>query len=174
MYSTHYSNPDSLINLDVAILASATKTLDIAAYTLVDAELITAIHDASVRGVAVRLYLDRTELEAEARGNPSMTGKPLAMLVGLPNVAIKVKESSILMHLKSYLVDSTTLRDGSANFSTTGEIQQDNSVTFTDDAEAVGRFAAKFAAMWARPDNLTVDQAIQPHAIGTSHHAYQH
>jgi len=37
------------------------------------------------------------------------------------------------MHLKSYLVDAKVLRDGSANFSSLGESEQDNSMLITDD-----------------------------------------
>ena len=168
MYTTHYSNPGSLGPIDVATIGSAKKVLYIAAYTLVDADLCAAILAAANRGVLVSLYLDRTELETEARGSGTLAGKPISSLLVSPNVQIKVKKSSILMHLKSYLVDGTTLRDGSANFSPEGEIQQDNSLTLTDDPTAVAAFQAKFEAMWARPDNLTVAQAVQSRATSPS------
>ena len=168
MYTTHYSNPGSLVGIDMGIIGSAKKTLDIAAYALVDTDIIQAILKAAATGVMVRLYLDRTELEAATRGDPSLARWPGHVLMGVPNVQIKVKESSILMHLKSYLVDGATLRDGSANFSPEGEIQQDNSLTLTDDATAIAAFQAKFESMWARPDNLTLAQAVQQRASGYS------
>ena len=168
MYTTHYSNPGSLVGIDLSIIGSAKKTLDVAAYALVDTDIIQAILKAAATGVSVRLYLDRTELEAATRGDPSLARWPGHVLMGVPNVQIKVKESSILMHLKSYLVDGATLRDGSANFSPEGEIQQDNSLTVTDDTAAVAAFQSKFETMWARPDNLTVPQAVQPRATGTA------
>jgi phosphatidylserine/phosphatidylglycerophosphate/cardiolipin synthase-like enzyme len=164
VYTTHYSNPGSLVPVDTGVIGSAKKTLDIAAYTLVDAELIQAILQAAAQGASVRLYLDRTELEAETRGDATLSRWNGRVLQGIPNVQIKVKMSSVLMHLKSYVVDGATLRDGSANFSPEGEIQQDNSLTLTDDPAAVAAFQAKFEAMWARPDNQTVSQAVQPHA----------
>ena len=168
MYTTHYSNPGSLVGIDMGIIGSAKKTLDVAAYALVDTDIIQAILKAAATGVSVRLYLDRTELEAAARGDPSLARWNGHVLQGAPNVQIKVKESSILMHLKSYLVDGATLRDGSANFSPEGEIQQDNSLTLTDDATAIAAFQAKFESMWARPDNLTLAQAVQQRASGYS------
>ena len=168
MYATHYSNPGSLVPIDVATIGSAKKTLDIAAYALVDAEIITAILKAAATSVDVRIYLDRTELEASERHDPTGNRWPGRTLLGSPHVEIKVKESTVLMHLKSYCVDGTTLRDGSANFSQEGEIQQDNSLTLTDDTAAVAAFQAKFEAMWARPDNLTVAQAVQSRATGPS------
>ena len=168
MYTTAYSNPNSLINRDTAAIGAANKTLDIAAYCMDDADIVAAIRAAAARGVIVRLYHDRTELEAQAKGDVTLTGKPLAVLMNVPGITIKVKHSSILMHLKSYLVDGITLRDGSSNFSPEGEIQQDNSLTLTDDPTACAAFLSKFETMWARPDNLTVAQAVQSRATSPS------
>ena len=168
MYTTHYSNPGSLVPVDVATIVSAKKTLDIAAYALVDTDIIQAMIAAAERDVSIRLYLDRTEIEAEARGDATLGRWPGHVLMGLSNVQIKVKESSVLMHLKSYCVDSALLRDGSANFSPEGEILQDNSLTLTDDPTAIAAFQAKFEAMWARPDNLSPAQAVQPRTTGTA------
>ncbi len=172
MYNTHYSSPGSLVPIDLATIGSAKKTLDIAAYTLVDAEIITAILKAATSGVTVRIYIDRTELEASERNDPTLNRWPGRILLGSPHIEIKVKESSILMHLKSYLVDGITLRDGSSNFSPEGEIQQDNSLTLTDDPAACAAFLSKFETMWARPDNLTVAQAVQSRATGPSSFFY--
>lgn len=160
-YQTHYSNPQSLVGADTAALSAATKTIDFAAYSLTEPNIVAAILNRAKAGVVVRLYLDRGELEAEARGNPAMPTCPLRDLFSIPGITIKVKRSMILMHLKSYLVDSTTLRDGSANFSPIGESEQDNSLTLTDDTAAVAAFIAKFGVMWNRPDNLTVEAAIE-------------
>ena len=155
-----YSNPVSLIPFDLAAIRAAVKTLDIAAYTFVDADLVAAVRDRAAAGVAVRLYLDRTELQSAARGDPNLTHCPLNALLNCKNVTVLVKASSILMHMKSYCVDGTVLRDGSANFSPTGEMPQDNSAWLTDDPACIAAFQAKFLAMWCRPDNVTVPEAV--------------
>ena len=162
--TTRYTNPANLAAIDASAIAAAAKTIDFAAYSLTEPTVITALLNRAQAGVTIRLYLDRSELEAEARGNPSVPNSPLHELMGVPAISVLVKHSMILMHLKSYLVDGTTLRDGSANFSTLGESQQDNSVTFTDDPAAVALFAAKFESMWVRPDNLSVAQAVEASA----------
>jgi phosphatidylserine/phosphatidylglycerophosphate/cardiolipin synthase-like enzyme len=156
----HYTNPSDVSPVDIATISAATATIDYAAYTLTHAAIIQALIERAKAGVQIRLYLDRTELEAEARGNPTLSNSPLGPLLATPNVQTKVKHSSILMHLKSYLVDGKVLRDGSANFSPLGEDEQDNSMLVTDDPPTVALFAAKFTAMWNRADNLTVAQAI--------------
>lgn len=157
---TYYSNPNSLVGWDAAQLSAATATIDFAAYSLTEPTLINTLISRARANVKVRLYLDRSEVEAEARGNPAMPSCPLHLLFGEPNVTIRVKASMVLMHLKSYCVDNLKLRDGSANFSPHGEQDQDNSATFTDDTAAISRFRGKFEAMWARPDNLTIAAAV--------------
>jgi phosphatidylserine/phosphatidylglycerophosphate/cardiolipin synthase-like enzyme len=163
-----YSNPSSVLPIDVQTLSIATKTLDIAAYAFVAPELVAAVHARASAGVQIRLYLDRTELESEARGDATLAHSPLGQLLSIGNLQIKVKASSILMHLKSYLVDGSLLRDGSANFSDAGEEQQDNSLTLDDDTASCAAFAAKFEAMWNRTDNLTIAEAVSSHPVHSS------
>lgn len=172
MYTVHYSNPETLIPRDVQTINAATKTIDMAAYAMVDPEIIAAVVARTAAGVAVRLYLDRTELESEARGDAMLSHSPLHNIVATPAISVKVKNSSILMHLKSYCVDGITLRDGSANFSPAGEEVQDNSLTITDDPYAVALFVAKFESMWSRPDNLTIAEAVShtPQSLRTPSH----
>jgi phosphatidylserine/phosphatidylglycerophosphate/cardiolipin synthase-like enzyme len=174
MLATNYTNPRNLVSYDVAQIAAATKTIDFAAYSLTEAAIIQEIIEAAAHGVAVRVYLDRGELEAEARGNPALPNCPLRGLLNLPNVTVRVKASMVLMHLKSYCVDGKTVRDGSANFSDLGESQQDNSVTLTDDPAAAAAFAAKFTAMWSRPDNMSVEAAIEQSASYAHQRTRQH
>jgi len=172
--ATHYTNPANAAPTDTAQLGIATRTIDFAAYSLTHPQIVTTLLDRATAGVQIRLYLDRSELEAEARGNPALPNSPLAQLLGVPNLYIKVKASMILMHLKSYLVDTRLLRDGSANFSPLGESEQDNSFTFTDDPAAVAAFSAKFADMWNRADNLSVTEAIETSAAYARERASRH
>jgi len=171
MYAQRYTNPSDVSSADEATITSATATIDFAAYTLTHAGIIAALIQRAQAGVLIRLYLDRTELEAEARGDATLSHCALGPLLTTANVQTKVKESSILMHLKSYLVDGKLLRDGSANFSPLGEAAQDNSMILTDDSVTVALFETKFAAMWNRPDNISVAQAVtSPQRMNTTAH----
>ena len=174
MLTQRYTNPIDVSAADVATITAATATIDFAAYSLTHSGVIAALIARAQAGVKIRLYLDRTELEAEARGNPQLSNSPLGPLLSTVNVQTKVKESSILMHLKSYLVDGKVLRDGSANFSPLGESEQDNSMLLTDDGPTVALFESKFTAMWNRPDNLGVAQAIASggNPQHSSHHSH--
>lgn len=157
---TVYSPDENLEQMDAAEIGLAQKTIDLEAFSLTDQAIVAALADRAAHGVAIRIYLDRGELQAECRGDATCARIPLHALIGLANVQIRVKNSKVLMHLKSYCVDSGMVRGGSANFSEQGERRQDNSATFSVDPESAKAFETKFAAMWARPDNLTVAQAV--------------
>jgi phosphatidylserine/phosphatidylglycerophosphate/cardiolipin synthase-like enzyme len=157
---TYYSPDTNLEALDVAAVTSAAKTISLAAFSLSDQALIDALADRARHGVVVMIYLDRGELQAQCRGDATCARSPLHELINLNSVEIRVKRSKVLMHLKSYAVDGALERDGSANFSEQGEERQDNSAVFTGDPGTVSGFSRKFQAMWTRPDNLTVAQAI--------------
>ncbi len=158
---TSYSPETNLETLDGAALASAKHSIDLAAFSLTDEQLIDVLAAQARAGVAIRIYLDRGELQAECQGDATCARIPLSKLIGLPGVAIKVKNSKVLMHLKSYEVDRSLVRDGSANFSEAGERRQDNSATFSADVRSQAPFEVKFKTMWERPDNLTVAQALE-------------
>jgi phosphatidylserine/phosphatidylglycerophosphate/cardiolipin synthase-like enzyme len=157
---SYYAPETNLEALDATALASARRTIDLAAFSLTDKALVAVLADRAAHGVAIRIYLDRGEIQAECRGDSFCQRSPIHELLNLPGVEIRVKFSKVLMHLKSYAVDNSLERDGSANFSEQGEARQDNSAVFSAGRGAVAAFEAKFAGMWGRPDNLTVAQAI--------------
>jgi phosphatidylserine/phosphatidylglycerophosphate/cardiolipin synthase-like enzyme len=155
-----FSNPLSLTACDTNFLAGARNSIDFAAYTLTEPLIIATLAAAAQRGVAIRLYLDRSEVEAEARHDATGSHLPIHPLLTQAGIQVLVKRSLILMHLKAYCIDHTTLRTGSANFSPIGETQEDNELCIDTDPVSVKAFQDKFDSMWARPDNLTVAAAI--------------
>lgn len=169
-----YSNPTNVIPKDTAVIDSAKTTIDLAAYALVEPTMIAALVRAAARGVVIRLYLDRSELCAEAHHDDTGIKLPIHPLLISPMVTAKVKHSIILMHLKSYAVDSAVVRSGSANFSTLGETQQDNEASWEDDPDFIAQFRSKFEQMWTRPDNLTIQQAIDLNRVTGVVPTHQH
>jgi phosphatidylserine/phosphatidylglycerophosphate/cardiolipin synthase-like enzyme len=61
---------------------------------------------------------------------------------------VRIKRFGPLMHLKAYAIDGALLRTGSANFSASGERQQDNDLIVIRDAGAAAKFDAHFDCMW--------------------------
>jgi len=148
----HYAPNENLETIDAAAIAySRCDHLDIAMYAFTDWELAQAITRFAANGRPVRIYRDREQYEHESR-----RGSYVANLFrGNRNIAIRVKGSMILMHEKAYS-DGCMLREGSANWSPSGEKKQDNTLTLTADPDAIHAFETNFQAMWARPDNQII------------------
>lgn len=146
---THYAPEENLERIDTDLLATAKQRLDVAAYSLTDFALRDALIAAAGRGVNIRIYVDKAQSAGEEKRDDSV----LQALAATPHITVSVKHSGVLMHLKSYVVDGTVLRSGSANFSPTGEKRQDNDLTLTRNPVAVHAFEQHFADMWSRPDN---------------------
>jgi phosphatidylserine/phosphatidylglycerophosphate/cardiolipin synthase-like enzyme len=155
----HFSPGENLERLDVDRLQTARQSLDIAMYAFTDKYIAETLVELAERGVRIRLYRDRSQYQQEqenaARYRDASTTD---LLRGQVNIQIRVKASGRrdLMHLKSYLVDGTLLRDGSANWSAAGLKRQDNNAHFTNDPAQVRAFQQAFEAMWEAEANEIV------------------
>jgi phosphatidylserine/phosphatidylglycerophosphate/cardiolipin synthase-like enzyme len=140
----HYAPSENLERIDVALIGRAGHSIDMAAYVLTDWPVIEALSRAAGRGVRVRIFLDPSQLahdEAQA---------PFRELTVTHGVETRVKQGGALQHLKSYAIDGKTLRTGAANFSASGEKQQDNDLIEMQSSEAAAEFEEDFEAMFAR------------------------
>jgi phosphatidylserine/phosphatidylglycerophosphate/cardiolipin synthase-like enzyme len=131
----HYSPEERLDAIDVALIAGATRSIDFASYSLTDRAVLDALNAADRCGVAIWIVLDPRERHDFVR---------------LGDLAdnVRIKHSGPLMHLKAYAIDGELLRTGSANFSASGERQQDNDLIIIRDAAAAAMFDAHFERMW--------------------------
>jgi phosphatidylserine/phosphatidylglycerophosphate/cardiolipin synthase-like enzyme len=150
----HFSPEERLDAIDAALIAAAKQSIDFASYSLTDAAVLDALNSAEQRGVAIRIVLDPRERHDFAK---------------LGDLAdnVRIKRSGPLMHLKSYAIDGQLLRTGSANFSASGERQQDNDLIVIRDAGAAAKFDAHFERMWdaAQPmdEFEPAIRALEPH-----------
>ena len=97
--------------------------------------MLDALDAAEKRGVVVRIVLDPRERHDFVR-------------LGDLSDNVRIKHSGPLMHLKAYAIDGKVLRTGSANFSASGERQQDNDLIVICDPAAAAKFDAHFERMW--------------------------
>ena len=136
----HFSPEERLDAIDATLIATAKESIDFASYSLTDAAVLDALNAAEQRGVVIRIVLDPRERHDFVR---------------LGDLAdnVRIKRSGPLMHLKAYAIDGQLLRTGSANFSASGERQQDNDLIVIRDAGAAAKFDVHFERMWeeARP-----------------------
>jgi phosphatidylserine/phosphatidylglycerophosphate/cardiolipin synthase-like enzyme len=131
----YYSPEENLAQIDAQLIGFAKTSIDFASYALTDRVIITALTSANHRGVAIRIVLDpRERHDFVALGDLSDN--------------VRIKRGGPFMHLKAYSIDGQVLRTGSANFSTSGERQQDNDLIVIRDAGAAAKFDAHFERMW--------------------------
>jgi phosphatidylserine/phosphatidylglycerophosphate/cardiolipin synthase-like enzyme len=150
---THYGPVENLERLDLAQLDTVSGHLDIAMYGFTDRAIATELIRMADAGIDIRIYRDGGEFRSEQERSNSTTD----MFAGHPTIHIRVKPASRnnLMHLKAYS-DGFILRDGSANWSPSGEKVQDNSLILSSDKAAVRSFERTFDDMWDRPANLVI------------------
>jgi hypothetical protein len=129
-----YAPESNLERREIETLHSAKVSVDIAMYSFTDRDLAEELVRLAKSGVRVRVYRDWREYEQEKQRGSSTT----EMLVA-GGVQVRVKSSRDLMHFKSYVIDGTLLRTGSANWSPTALKRQDNDVHYEVDSESAKR-----------------------------------
>lgn len=132
----HAAPEESLDLIDANLIATAKSSIDLASYALTDRIVIDALNAAARRGVRIRIVLDPRERHD---------------FVDLGDLSdnVRIKRGGPLMHLKAYEIDDAIVRTGSANFSSSGENQQDNDLVVIRDPDIAARFEAHFNRMWA-------------------------
>jgi phosphatidylserine/phosphatidylglycerophosphate/cardiolipin synthase-like enzyme len=148
----HYGPRENLERVDIRLLEQGTSDhLDLAMYSFTDRDLADELLRLARKGVKIRIYRDNQQYNDELRRDDSVT----RMLAGNQNIQVRVKGDHALMHLKAWS-NGLLLREGSANWSVSGERYQDNSIFVVRDQASITAFEREFNAMWNRSDNEMV------------------
>ena len=134
------------------LIASATKTLDVAMYGYDDDELDSLFRAAwESDRVAVRLCLDRSQA-----GGVHEKQLLKAWPTGTGNLPFVIGESRLhaISHLKLCVVDGLYTIEGSTNWSTSGEQKQNNECSIIRDPvvahDSIWKIALTYAEMTAQ------------------------
>jgi len=149
-----YASGANLEAEEIAVLGKARRNIDVAMYAFTDKEIAELLASKARQGVRVRVYCDAEQYaqeESRAHGHETTS----AVLRGA-GVDVRVKASGELMHLKSYAVDGSFIRTGSANWSPAELEDQDNDLFYIQSPDSVRAFSAEFEALWNRSDNLVL------------------
>jgi phosphatidylserine/phosphatidylglycerophosphate/cardiolipin synthase-like enzyme len=156
------------------LIRGAEHSIDIAMYSLSDAEISDALEDAVDRGVAVRFLFETAaedrKLPVAERGN-SKSGR-------LERAGVDVRWVNKILHHKLAIVDgprddasraaTAALVTGSANWSYGGGQVYDENTLFIDDApELAAAFQIEFDRLWAHAADFTLDTAT-PAVLSTA------
>lgn len=142
---TLYSPVDQVHAALVALVSSATVSLDIAMYGFDDLELANAIEVAlQDPAIAVSLTLD----SSQAGG---ATERRILEHEEYPNsdIAIGRSEKGAIIHLKEFVIDGAIRASGSTNWSAGGEAKQDNELTVIMNAGVAAEATARIDAVHA-------------------------
>lgn len=127
----------------IAEINRATKSLDIAIYSVNHPEVTTAILEAGKRGVAIRLVCDKTE----SGGKNSAT--KTFQKANLP-IHIQHGSGGGIMHIKMCIVDGAVVTLGSFNYTTRASAMNDEVEVILTGSDIVSQCQKKFEDLWAK------------------------
>lgn len=180
----HYSPQENLETIDIRVLESARRTIDIAMYAFTDRALGDLLLKEAAKGVRIRIYRDKTQVRDR--------GDQTHRFLGQKNITFRIKGNGPrnIMHLKAYAVDGTILRTGSANWSPpgegafhcrrhplscrTGRLQQDNNLFLANDPVQAGLFEKTFERLWNRRSNVSDPESFVRDAPEKQYHRKRH
>jgi phosphatidylserine/phosphatidylglycerophosphate/cardiolipin synthase-like enzyme len=155
----HFSPAENLEDLDISYLRQARETVDVAMFSFTDRRIAEVLKELAVGHVKIRIYRDQGQFGEEQERAGRFGGLSTSLLLrGSVNIQIRVKQGPVsnLMHAKGFCLDHRLLRDGSANWSHSGELTQNNQIRVTTDVRQIAAFEKTFEEMWSRPGNLVV------------------
>ncbi len=127
----------------VRAIDGSQSSIDVAVYNLTARELAEALRAAKIRGVRIRVLVDRERLEA---GLSSIRGLRAS---GIAVRSLGVPEQS-LMHHKFAIFDDRLLVTGSYNWTNSAEHANYENLLVLDDPELVARFQQEFLRLWRK------------------------
>ena len=132
------------------MIHAAHETLDAALYRLSNPRLARALHDASRRGVQVRVILDRDKF--------AMTPATRALLTKyrLPYVLMAGRRGRFAkMHHKFAILDGRVAVTGSYNWTLESEKQNYECLLILQERSQVREFEEEFKALWISAQRQT-------------------
>lgn len=165
--STYFSPKTNLEKVDLQWLKKASQIhkLYVAMYSFTDKPLAYELIALARSGVQVYIYRD----DEQMKDRTDVTH----LFKGLKNVHIKAKDDKgfwNIMHDKMFVIPGVVYREGSANWSASGEgascwhgncgptENQDNNATYITTRPSISMALKMFWSMWDRKDNIVVQK----------------
>lgn len=134
----------------IALIDSAKKTLEVAIYSVNLPEVTDAIIRAQIRGVAVRMLLDSSQLTQSKEA-------PQIQKLADARVPMKRDGHSGVMHMKFVVIDDTWFETGSFNYTNGGaNLNNENMLIWSCPRNALA-YKQEFERLWALFRSVVVD-----------------
>jgi len=151
VYFSLSDNPQKEI---IKNINQADAFINIAMYIFTDKEIALPLIKARERGVKVRLYLDKDQVDYKYSQSRFLVQK-----------GIKTRNSSnkYIMHHKFAIIDNRILLTGSYNWTFSANHRNDENLMVIDDPEIIARYQNQFEKLWF--DKYSLERTRQLYQI---------
>jgi len=136
VYFSLYDNPQKEI---IKNINQAEAFINIAMYIFTDREIAIPLAKAHERGVKVRLYLDKDQVDYKYSQSRFLVQK---------GIKTRISSNNYMMHHKFAIIDNRLLLTGSYNWTFSANNRNDENLMVIDDPEIIEIFRNQFINLW--------------------------
>ena len=136
VYFSLSDNPQKAI---IKNINQAEAFINIAMYIFTDREIALPLVKARERGVKVRLYLDKDQVEYQYSQSRFLVQK---------GINTRISSNKYIMHNKFAIIDNRILLTGSYNWTFSANNRNDENLMVIDDPELIEIFQNQFVNLW--------------------------
>ena len=141
VYFSLSDNPQKEI---IKNINQAEAFINIAMYIFTDREIALPLIKARERGVKVRLYLDKDQVEYKYSQSRFLVQK---------GIKTRISTNNYIMHNKFTIIDNRILLTGSYNWTFSANNRNDENLMAIDDPEIIEIFQNQFVNLWTNKYN---------------------
>ncbi len=142
VYFSLSDNPQKEI---IKNINQAQASINIAMYIFTDREIALPLIKAQERGVKVRLYLDKEQIEYQYSQSRFLVQK---------EINVRISSNNYIMHNKFAIIDNRILLTGSYNWTFSANNRNDENLMVIDDPEIIEIFQNQFVNLWTNKYSL--------------------
>jgi len=151
VYFSLYDNPQKEI---IKNINQAEAFINIAMYIFTDREIALPLVKARERGVKVRVYLDKEQVEYQYSQSRFLVQK---------GIKVRISSNNYTMHHKFAIIDNRILLIGSYNWTFSANNRNDENLMVVDDPEIIEIFQNQFEKLWF--DRYSLERTRQLYQI---------
>jgi len=136
VYFSLYDNPQKEI---IRNINQAQAFINIAMYIFTDKEIALPLINAQKRGVKVRVYLDKEQVDYKYSQSRFLVQK---------GIKTRITTNNYIMHHKFAIIDNRLLLTGSYNWTFSANNRNDENLMVIDDPEVIEIFQNQFINLW--------------------------
>ena len=148
VYFSLYDNPQKEI---IKNINQAEAFINIAMYIFTDREIALPLVKACERGVKVRLYLDKDQVDYKYSQSRFLVQK---------GIKTRISSNKYIMHNKFAIIDNCLLLMGSYNWTFSANNRNDENLMVIDDLEIIEIFQNQFVNLWTNKYSLERTQQL--------------